>query len=173
MNNTDIFTIFETFLSGLLSLWFPILFFGGFLEVMFLIRYEGKIKRGFKVWSKPLSEDFRKYLLSLSADIVETRNNLFVKQKAGFIRVRNGEILIRYRRPYWGTSWPYVGYVNLSDVEPVLEFRSSVLTHLFLAPFILTIVFIPFMGGMMLFNYYMESTAVENFLKRKIAESSK
>ena len=147
-------------------------FFWGFFDIRALIRYEGKIKRGFKIWSKPLSDDLKNYLSSLPRDVIETKKTWFSEIKSGFIRVENREVLIYSRRPNWGTSWPYIGCVDLSEPEPVLQFRSSLPMHLFLLPFVLTGVFIPFVIGMMMLNYYMESTAIENFLRRKIIENN-
>lgn len=175
MENIDFLAVLRSIWMGSILLSFLLAifsFFWGFFDLIFLMRYEGKIKRGIKVWSKPLSDDLRKYLLSLPSDIIETRKTLFFVTKTGFIRVENQEALIYCRRPHWGTSWPYVGYVNLSEPDNVLEFRSSLPMHLFLLPFILSIVGIPFVLILMIFNYYMESTAIENFLKRKIAEKS-
>jgi hypothetical protein len=111
------------------------------------------------------------FVATLSSDIIETRKTWFSERKSGFIRIENREVLIYCRRSNWSTSWPYVGYVDLSEPDSALEFRSSLPMHLFLIPFVLTVFFIPFVVGMMLFNYYMESTAIENFIKRKISEN--
>jgi hypothetical protein len=145
-------------------------FFWGFVDLIILMCYKGKIKRGIKVWSKPLSDDFRNYLLALQNDIVETRKTWFHESKIRFIRIENREVIIYSRRPHWGTSWPYIGYVDLSEPEAVLQFRSSLPMHLFLLPFILTGIATPFVLLLLVFNYYMESTAIENFLKKKSVE---
>jgi hypothetical protein len=176
MENMDFLAVLRSIWMGLIL--FSVLlaipsFFWGFVDLIALMRYEGKIKRGIKVWSKPLADELRKYLLSLSNPIIETRKNWFFETKIGFIRVENYEALIFYRRPHWGTSWPYVGYVNLSEADSILEFRSSLPMHLFLLPFILSGVGIPFVLLLMVYNYYMESTAIENSLKQKIAEKRK
>lgn len=145
-------------------------FFWGFVDLILLMRYKGKIKRGIKVWSKPLSDDFRNYFLSLQNDIVETRKTWFHESKIRFIRIENREVIIYSRRPHWGTSWPYIGYVDLSGPEPVLQFRSSLPMHLCLLPFVVIGAGIPFVLVLLIFNYYMESTAIENFLKKKSVE---
>jgi len=93
--------------------------------------------------------------------------------KIGFIRVENNEVLIYHRRPHWSTSWPYVGYVNLSEPDSVLEFRSSLPMHLIFLPFIISIVLAPFVIGAIIFNYYMESTTIENYLNQKVMEHKK
>jgi hypothetical protein len=175
MEDIDFLVVLRSIWGGVLvfSFFVAVLsFFWGFFDLYFLMRYEGKIKRGIKVWSKPLSDDFRKYLLALSSDVIETKKTWFFERKTGFIRIENHEVVIYYRRPHWRTSWPYVGYVNLSEPDSVLEFRSSLPMHLFLLPFIVSIVGIPFVLLLMIFNYFMESTAIENFLKQKIAEKS-
>lgn len=174
MENIDFLAVLRSIWNGLLVISFPVAvvsFFWGFFDLYFFIRYEGKIKRGIKVWSKPLSDNLRNYLLTLSSDVIETKKALFFERKTGFIRVENDEALIYYRRPHWSTSWPYVGYVNLSEPDCVLEFRSSLPMHLFLLPFIVSIVAIPFVLILMIFNYYMESTAIINFLKMKASPS--
>jgi len=171
MGDPNFLEILKSLWSGLLLLSFflaVLSFFWGFVDLIFLVRYEGKLKRGIKIWSKPLSDELRKYLSTLSQDVIETRKIWFSDRKVGFIRVENQEVLIHYRRPKWGTSWPYVGYVDLSEPESILEFRSSLPMHLFLLPFILSGVGIPFVLLVMVFNYYMESTAIESFLRQKV-----
>jgi len=174
MEDMDFLAVLRSIRNWLLiiSLFVAILsFVWGFFDLYYLMRYEGKIKRGIKVWSKPLSDDLRNYLLTLSSDVIETKKTLFFETKTGFIRIENREALIYYRRPHWGTSWPYVGYVDLSEPDSVLEFRSSLPMHLILLPFIVSIVAIPFVLIFMIFNYFMESTAIINFLKMKASSS--
>jgi hypothetical protein len=176
MANLNLFEILKMIWAGLMVISFVVAVFSflwGFFDIPSLVRYEGEIKRGFKIWSKPLSDDFRRYLLSLSQEVIETRKTLFSERKSAFIRIENQEALIYSRRLNWSTSWPYVGYVDLSEPDPVLEFRSSLPMHLFLMPFVFSISLIPFVVIIMLINYYMESTAIENFIKRKILENIK
>ena len=146
-------------------------FFWGILDLIVLMRFDGKIKRGVKIWSKPLPLGVRLYLSSLDKAVIEKRKIWFFEREIGFIRVENNEALVRYQRPNWSTSWPYVAYIDIVSPEPVLQFRSSLPMHLFLLPFIISIVGVPFVFLIMLVNYHMESTAIENFLKQKISES--
>jgi hypothetical protein len=160
----------NSIVESLKSIWFNLIilsffvavisFFWGIPDMILLMRFGGKIKRGIKVWSKPLSREAQQYLCSITADVIEKRKTWISDTRIGFIRVDNKEVLIQYRRPHWSTSWPYIGYVDLTEPDPILQFRSSLPTHLFLLPFVLSIFAIPFVLAFMLFNYYMESTAI-------------
>ncbi|MFN8453103.1 MAG: hypothetical protein U0401_00265 [Anaerolineae bacterium] len=162
----DFESLFSLFLRyGMLTLLG--IFVWGVIDTAFLIKRTGKIKRGIRVWSEPLSPSMRAFLEGLTEDIVEERQLFFRKVKVGFIRVENGEAVIQYRRKYWSTSWPYVGYVDLRKVGPI-EYRASLPMHLCLLPFILTIVVIPFVVLLMGVNYYMERGAILGFISKRM-----
>jgi hypothetical protein len=164
----------ESLYSLLLRFAFLTLFFifiWGVFDTYSLLKRTGKIKRGVKVWSEPLSESMRTFLESLTEDIIEERQFLFRKKVVGFIKVENGEVLIQYRRKSWSTSWPYVGYVNLRKANPVIEYRASLPMHLFLTPFIVSIVAIPFVGVLMVVNYLLERGAILSFIRKRMEQA--
>ncbi len=154
-------------LSIILSVFFAI---WASFEISSLTRHEGKIKRGIKIWQKPLKEKHKNYLLSVSTDVVEIKKVLSFDVKVGFIRVKKNEAIIRYRRFVLGKLWLYIGYVNFSNPESVLEFRSSLPMFLMLSPFIVSIVLIPVAVLLVIINYRAETKAIENFLDKKSKE---
>jgi hypothetical protein len=109
----------------------PLLLLLGFIwyavDTYLLIRYGGKLKRGFKIWSWPLTSDEQKFLTSLKQDIVkiEERGKWIKRKSVSFIAISNGEALIRYSNPSQSTSWPMVTYVDLMAPAPELEYRIS------------------------------------------------
>ncbi len=146
------------------------IFIWGILDTTFLLKRTGKIKRGIKIWSEPLPATMHTFLENLTDEIIEKRKYLFFSSVVGFILAKNGEVLIQYRRKGWGTSWPYVGYVDLRQTDPRIEYRVSLPMHLVLLPFILSIVAIPFIGVLMGVNYYMERNAILNFVHKQVPE---
>ena len=130
------------------------IFAWGIVYTTLLFRVNGKLKRGFKIKSEPISNQTIYFLKNLNHNIV-IRSQLF-NSVTDFILVKNNEILIQSRRKYWRTSWIYVGYVDLNQVSPVIEYRVSLPMHLLLIPFILTIIAIPLIIPFMFLNY--EST---------------
>jgi hypothetical protein len=117
--------------SDLLVNAIPLLLLLGFIwyavDTYLLIRHGGKLKRGFKVWSRPLTNDEQKFLASLKQDIVkiEERGKWIKRKSVSFIAISNGEALIRYSNPSQSTSWPMVAYVDLMTPAPELEYRIS------------------------------------------------
>jgi len=92
----------------------------------YLLRYEGNIKRGLKIWSKPLPLNNLTYLNALEEDVVELYFDDAPQKKAAFIRKSNQEVVINYRTLYTTSNlWAYVGYVDLRSRHPRLEFRNS------------------------------------------------
>lgn len=154
------------------SFWVAVVsFFWGLIDTyMLLSKSRQKLKRGFRIAAKPLSPDVRLYLESLQENVYETKRVLFKDVTVGFILVNGRERLIQIRKEKWRTSWPYVGYVDLSQPIPMLEFRASLPTHLFLFPFIVTGFFIPFVALMMWLNYRNETKTIEKFLEQKAKE---
>jgi hypothetical protein len=142
----------------------------GVFDVFRLIKPEGKIKRGFKIRTKPLSLDAKQYLMSISEDIIDRQKSFFGENISGFIRVRNNEVIICSRDAKSGSSFPHIGYINLNLPEPVIEIRSSLPTHLFLIPFVLTIILIPFVLLVAGLSHYGESASFDEFLNRKVEE---
>ena len=144
------------------------LFVIGGIESYNLIRAEGKIKRGYRLWSKPLPDGALEYLSGLSREIVEPPIKIGFSKISSFIRVENGEAVISYRKPGWRTSWPYVGYVDLTALEPKLEYRIALTLHILVLALTYIIPFIPFFVLMMGINFYVETRAIEAYVKGKI-----
>ncbi|RMD47486.1 MAG: hypothetical protein D6835_07270 [Candidatus Thermofonsia bacterium] len=154
------------------SFWIAVVsFFWGWIDTyMLLSKSRQKLKRGFRIVAKPISPDVRLYLESLQENVYETKQIFFKDVTVGFILVNGRERLIQIRNARWRTSWPYVGYVDLSQPAPTLEFRASLPMHLALLPFIITVIAIPFVALMMWFNYRNETKTIEKFLEQKAKE---
>lgn len=163
--------IWQTLLFA--SFWIAVvsLFWGWIDTYLLLSKSRQKLKRGFRIAAKPLSPDARLYLESLQENVYETKRIFFKDVTIGFILANGRERLIQIRKEKWRTSWPYVGYVDLSQPTPTLEFRGSLPAHLFLFPFIVTGMFIPFTALLMWFNYRTETKAIEQYLVRKSNEA--
>jgi len=134
------------------------------IDSYLIFRFEGKIKRGVRVWSKELSYDSQQYLLGLKSDVVEYQQLLFSKHKTSFIRVQNGEAIIFSTPRRFHSSWPYVGYVDLTFPNPELEYRSSLPGIIFLIPFTILGVIIFFV------NFVYQTKSIDSFLENKTAE---
>ncbi len=83
-------------------------------------RLEGKLKRGFRVWTAPLHWEARQFLDTLPATIENDQS---------YIRVQGREFLIAEKRSAWKnygrrSRGLYVAYVNLSLPESRIEFRT-------------------------------------------------
>lgn len=146
-----------------------LIFMWGILDTSLLIRQGGsKLKRGIKLASKPLEPEFFNFLETLEEEVEEKKQILFKEVTVGFIRIHGRERLIHARKSRWRTSWPYIGYIDFRQPTPALEFRASLPMHLFLLPFVITIIFIPFVALFMFFNYRQETKSIEEFIQRQI-----
>ncbi len=144
------------------------IFIWGIIDTSLLMRQGGsKLRRGIKLASKPLEPGIFNFLEALQEVAIEKRTLLFKEFTVGFILINGRERLVQIRKERWRTSWPYVGYVNLSQPIPTLEFRASLPMHLVLVPIIMTGVGIPFVALLMFFNYWQETRAIEDFIKRQ------
>jgi hypothetical protein len=130
-----------------------VVFVWGVIDIVQITNYKGEIKRGIRIWSKPLSNEVRQYLSQLTTDYID-ENFLSIHQS--FIRVKDHEILVCYKSWILSTPFQYVGYVNLALPNSRLEFRSSLPLHLFLAllslyvwtiPFVVVVLVISFVSG--------------------------
>jgi len=145
----------------------------GIIENLLFVRYGGKLKRGLMVWNQALRDDEWLFLSNLREDIVEeVKVGLWAKKKS-FIMVRDGEVLIRYGNPKQNTSWPMVGYVDISSNEHVLEYRLP----LFMLLLTLYLVFYGLIAQVYLFSlfmfvifaigFFMEFVGVRDFLAKR------
>lgn len=170
-----ILVIFAFFVPKILGFLFTIGTIGSaiwvIVEVPTFMSMQGKINRGIRISSKPLSHELRHFLGGLSENIVDYKETSFGQDIAGFIRKQDGEVLVHARQWYgfrWRRSWPFVGYINLSLPNPVLEFRSSLPFHLLLLALSLSIVLIPFVVGIYAISFTMEIQAIEKYLQSKV-----
>jgi len=143
------------------------IFVWGIIDTIMLLRKGGKLKRGFIIWRRRLSRNERLYLRHLASIYVPERK---ISTEQGFIKVSDREALISYRRIFWKTSWPYIGYVDLSKQRAFLEFRGSLPMHLFFVPFILSIWGIPFVALMIFLDFAVETSGIEIFLRDQVRQ---
>lgn len=143
----------------------------GMIDTVFIIRLSGKMKRGVRLFTKPLPEPTKQFLQSLATDVVVKRKMLIGEATVGFIRVQGNERLIQSRKPRWRTSWPYLVYVDLNELTPVLEYRASLPVSLIFIPWFLITIPAPFLwiffAGLIYMNCYMETKAIEEFLQQQ------
>ena len=158
-----------------------ILFSLGAIENFFLTSLTGKPKRGIKIWGKPLQLDMLNYLRNLSSDVIEFRRVGMGKTVYSFIKVESKEVIIYSRDSFVLTPWPYVGYVDLSEMKPHLQYRTGLLWHLsiFLMPFFIGSVFLslPFFisgllsifGGCLIViaNFWIMTQGINRYLEDK------
>ena len=136
------------------------------VESFFLVKLYGNTKRGFRIWSKPLSNEMRAYLGD------PTKNILVPHRISGniiysFIIKKRDEVIIC---PFNRTIFPCVAYVNLIKPNAKLEHRAGV-SHffaLFLALAYSFYSFIPFFALILILNYWIEIRIIDNYLNRKI-----
>jgi len=137
-----------------------------YFETFFLVRRFGKFKRGFKIWSRPLSSKAQEYLGNLAKYIIEPhRVNLAMSYS--FIKVEDKEAIIC---PYFRLFFPCIGYVNLTKSNAQLEYRGGVSHFLvFLLAFAYAYyLVIPVFILMLIINYWLGILMVDNYLNKKI-----
>lgn len=143
----------------------------GMVDTVFIIRLQGKMKRGIRLFERPLPETTKQFLHALPTDIVVKRKMMIGEATVGFIRVQGNERLMQIRKPRWRTSWPYVVYVDLNELTPVLEYRASLPVSLIFIPWFLITIPVPFLwlffAGLIYMNYYMETKAMVEFLQQQ------
>ena len=159
---TFVFPLFV--LMMILTIW-------GMIDTVFIIRLQGKMKRGIRLFERPLPETTKQFLQALPTDVVVKRKMMLGEATVGFIRVQGNERLMQTRKPRWRTSWPYLVYVDLNEPAPMLEYRASLpMSLIFVLWFLITIP-VPFLWlfltGMIYLNYYMETKAIEEFLQQQ------
>lgn len=153
---------------------FPFLALGTIQTVLLLRRNSRRLKRGIKLFSRPLTQEEREYLQNIDANVVTKRKQqflTFLENIRGFILINNNERLIQFRKPRWGTSWPYVGYVNLAQPIPELEYRASLFMHLCLLPFIISGIALIFIVPFMYLNFRTETKAIDSYLQNQMGNS--
>jgi hypothetical protein len=99
--------------------------FGAAVEYDTHVKFEGKLKRGIRIWSEPLPGDMERFLGNLPRSILSTKTGRFIKRQDDAILIQ-GVRLGRWRR---GT--PCIAYVDLQKEEPKIEYRNPISTTLF------------------------------------------
>jgi hypothetical protein len=140
------------------------------LESFFLVKLHGNKKRGFKIWSKSLSNDMREYLSNPANNIIVPHwfyNNNEGAPVYSFIILENNEVIIRSATV---ALFPCVAYVNLIKPNAKLEYRGGV-SHFFV--FLLALAYsfyfvIPFFALILIINYWIVVRAIDNYLNKKI-----
>ena len=136
----------------------------GVIEIWLLLKPSGRNKRGFKIWSRRLSK--------MEYDYLNNPSLYFAKQywsgkgfAYSFIRVEDNEVIISNAFPVGRTFFPYVGYVDLTEPAPRLQYRSTLILSLLL-------IFLMFMHplfiiGLPIFaiNFWIETKGLDKFLK--------
>ncbi|MEW5939829.1 MAG: hypothetical protein AB1750_09230, partial [Chloroflexota bacterium] len=119
-----------------------------------------------KVWSRPLSKDELAYLMNLPRAVI-------IQVHAGkarghsFIRVDGCEAIISKFLGHF--FWPYVGYADLSQPVPRLEYRTVVITHLLtLVVVFIQPVFLILMAAILAFNFWLETRRLDRYLNAKV-----
>lgn len=149
------------------SLWFSILcLILGIIETTLLIRKGGKkLKRGCKIYGRPLNNKEKEFLQALNEDIF-TEDKIFLGTfDRGFIRRKKTEYLMRSRSYDLRTVWPYVGYVNLMQPDPELQYRISLFMHLALLVTVVSGVGLLFTGPVMYINFRGETGTLNEYLQ--------
>jgi hypothetical protein len=149
-----------------------VLFLWGMVENYFLTRYGGKLNRGFTIWSQPLTANEQQFLENLKEDILDIKKRQFGLRtiiKKDFIVKDGNEALIRFNHMGQRTSWPLVGYVDLSLPEPRMEYRLSlpILSGSILIMFINIIIAVVLVAAFV-FSWLFESGGLRNYLSQKI-----
>jgi len=146
----------------------------GMVDTFLLLRFQGKMKRGVRLFQKPLPQPTEQFLRLLPNDVFIKRKMFIGEATVGFIRVDRDERLIQTRKPRWRTSWPYVAYVDLSQPVPMLEYRASLPMNLAFVFWFLITIPVPFLwlffGGLIYWNYHMETKAITEFLQQQQKE---
>ena len=100
------------------------------------ISFEGKMKRGLFVDKAQLSMEMESFFRTLQDDIIITDTSSFIKK-------RDQIVLVQPTRYVGGRlhHFRYIGYIDLSGVNPCIEYRSSLYVLYFLILLIGALIF--------------------------------
>ena len=151
------------------ALWFTIpCLILGVVQMMLLVRKGGtRLKRGFKIYSRPLKVEEREFLQSLEEDIFTEEEVFYGTLDYGFIRQNNQGILIWANSFDWRSSWPSVGYVDLIQPNLELQYRVPLLIYLALWPLVISgigLILLP----LMYLNFRKQMTTIDDYLQQQI-----
>jgi len=166
-----------------------------YIECLFLHgRYGGRLKRGIKVWSEPVSEDVKHYLQRLPDDIVDYETGAFIRKEQNVVLIQPFNIKRARRQWLWrkGISF-YTGYIDLRVKEPRIQYRApffsftlffttltGFLATAFLAAFaegisfrgILILSFVTLILGLIFYiGHVVQRDSVLRFIKKKMRSS--
>lgn len=130
------------------------------IEQRRLINLSGPMKRGVRIWEESLPSELEHPLRRLKKDIV---------LEHGFIRVEDQHILVRRPSPFLFNSWPYVGYINLTQDRPRIQFRASLPALLTLALAVVSVFMIPIVLAFFYINHRAERRAILDFLDEQVS----
>jgi len=146
----NIRNIYTQFIELAPNIAFALLVWGA-IDNYFLIKYGGRVNRGFTIWKTTIKDEERRFLLNLRENIEEKKIVGLWRTKTSFIMAEGGEVLIRYSHPSQNTSWPVVGYIDTNSPDAVLEYRLSIpmflatiffaMAHIYVALF-LSVIFV-------------------------------
>jgi hypothetical protein len=116
-----------------LGLWLAICLwvYLAFAEARHFIRYDGKTKRGLKVSASRLSGSMEHFLRHLSRGCFEDGTSAFIKKADNTVLIQP---IPRFF--YRGFGVWYVGYVDLSQDDPRIEYRMPITVAVFLVSFV-------------------------------------
>lgn len=108
-------------------------------------RFDGSLKRGFMIWTEPLTWDMRQFLETMPPSL---------RLGEGFIRKEYTEVLVSREQGFWNSLFTgrreylrYVAYINLSAPESRIELRLPYSTLVMMAiNFIYFLLFFSFMA---------------------------
>lgn len=153
-------------LPGLALLWF-LIWLGN--RPYALVTPSGKLKRGICLAREPLPAPYVIFLRTLAADLYETGELLDRKVHASFIRREGDECLIVASSRSRARLLIWVGYVDLRDPEPVLEYRTSrvglFFALLFFGPLALLLITIPMLWWAYKAQLQREQAIIREFLQ--------
>jgi hypothetical protein len=149
---------------GILSIAF--LFFLIFLPGRIMSRSNPKLKRGVCIMSEALPEDQFVFLQQLTEEVTETMQIFSMKKDGSFIRKRGHEILIIAMEKGYSTSHPLIGYVELLNRYPMIQYRTSLAGFVLLIPFVALIVPIPLIFLFEYYNFKKQRSFIRNFIRR-------
>lgn len=104
-----------------------------YFETRCFWKYDGKMKRGMKVWSEPLPPNVVRFLRRFPGESIDGKEGAFIRKHEDVVLVQH------YPTETWWWRWgnrgcpTYVGYIDLREKEPKLEYRAPVSGLLFVA----------------------------------------
>lgn len=125
-----------------------------------IILFRGKIKRGVKIFSVPLTNEMLLFFQNLKKDIIEY--TIFNYKRTFIKKYDRNEILIRGR---FFSGSPIVGFLNLSLENPCIEIRKSLPGIILSSILFLTIIGAPFIAMFQWINITIQKYSIFKFIQ--------